>query len=226
MAPESGDRLIIDCGPVGPDYQPGHSHCDNLSFELSLKGRRVIVDSGCCQYVDGDIRRYNRGNMGHNTLTVDGTNQSEIWGAHRCARRAYPLGASLEKRKDGSLYYSGAHDGYRYLKGRPVHHRNITWSGDAYLIDDRVEGQGTHDIETRLHIHPDLMIDLDGEKAIIRHGVDILATISLSGKGRIGRCEGWYCPEFGIKVPCTVLKAGYENVPLPFSGGWVISTGG
>jgi uncharacterized heparinase superfamily protein len=80
MAPREGDRLIVDCGPVGPDYQPGHSHCDTLSFELSLGGRRVIVDSGCCQYEDGEIRRYNRGNLGHNTVTVDGENQSEVWG--------------------------------------------------------------------------------------------------------------------------------------------------
>src|SRR5690606_21640103 len=22
-----GDSILIDCGPVGPDYQPGHAHC-------------------------------------------------------------------------------------------------------------------------------------------------------------------------------------------------------
>jgi uncharacterized heparinase superfamily protein len=43
MAPEPGNRLIVDCGPVGPEYQPGHSHCDTLSFELSLGGKRVVV---------------------------------------------------------------------------------------------------------------------------------------------------------------------------------------
>jgi uncharacterized heparinase superfamily protein len=226
MAPRLGDRLIIDCGPVGPDYQPGHSHCDNLSFELSLKGRRVIVDSGCCQYMDSDIRRYNRGNKGHNTLTIDDRNQSEVWGAHRCARRAYPLHASLDKRTDGSLQFSGAHNGYRYLNGKPVHHRNVTWSEDVCLIDDRVEGKGTHDIETRLHIHPDLKVELDGDKVVISCGIEVMAAITLQGNGRIERCEGWYCPEFGVKVTCTVLKAGFENVPLPFSSGWVISTGG
>ena len=157
MSPKSGDRLIIDCGPVGPDYQPGHSHCDNLSFELSLKGRRVIVDSGCCQYVDGDIRRYNRGNAGHNTLTIDGENQSEVWGAHRCGRRAYPLYANREERADGGLHFSGAHNGYKHWKGSPVQNRTITWSGDTFLIEDRVEGEGSHDIEAQLHIHPGLV---------------------------------------------------------------------
>ena len=35
-----------DAGDIGPDYQPGHAHGDMLSFELSLNGHRVIVDSG------------------------------------------------------------------------------------------------------------------------------------------------------------------------------------
>lgn len=225
MSPKSGDRLIIDCGPVGPDYQPGHSHCDNLSFELSLKGRRVIVDSGCCQYVDGDIRRYNRGNAGHNTLTIDGENQSEVWGAHRCGRRAYPLYANLEERADGSLHFSGAHNGYRHLKGSPVHNRTITWSGDTFLIEDRVEGKGSHDIEAQLHIHPGLVVELTGGNAMIRDDRDLLATITLQGEGSIEKTEGWYCPEFGIKRPCVVLTYVKKNVSLPFDGGWIITTG-
>ena len=61
MAPRSGDRLLVDCGEIGPDYLPGHAHCDTLSFELSLSGQRVVVDSGCGIYVDG-------------------LNQPEIWG--------------------------------------------------------------------------------------------------------------------------------------------------
>lgn len=80
LEPTPGDVLVVDCGPIGPDYQPGHAHCDTLSFELSLNGRRVIVDSGCSQYVDGEIRQYNRGSLGHNTLAIDGVNQSEVWG--------------------------------------------------------------------------------------------------------------------------------------------------
>ena len=95
MAPADGDRLLIDCGPIGPDYQTGHSHCDTLSIELSLKGKRIIVDSGCYEYEDGPLRQYNRGNAGHNTVTIDGENQSEVWASHRCARRARPLYARL-----------------------------------------------------------------------------------------------------------------------------------
>jgi len=225
MSPRAGDRMIIDCGPVGPEYQPGHSHCDMLSFELSLKGHRVIVDSGCCQYVDGDIRRYNRGNAGHNTVTVDGENQSEVWGAHRCARRARPLYGRLEKLEDGTLLFAGAHDGYRRLKGKPVHHRTITWSAETCLIEDRVEGAGSHTLESRLHINPALSVQVADGCAVIRGGVELLATISARAGGRIETADGWYCPEFGMQQPCTVITTRFSLTRLPFLGGWVIKTG-
>ncbi|MFZ4723499.1 MAG: heparinase II/III domain-containing protein, partial [Phycisphaerales bacterium] len=41
---------MLDVGPIGPDYLPGHAHADTLSFELSLHGRRVLVNSGTSVY--------------------------------------------------------------------------------------------------------------------------------------------------------------------------------
>ena len=224
MAPQPGNRLIVDCGPVGPDYQPGHSHCDTLSFELSLGGKRVVVDSGCCEYTDGEIRRYNRGNAGHNTLTVDGENQSEVWGAHRCARRAYPLYARLEEQADGTLVFSGAHDGYRRLSGSPIHHRKVTWKEDSILVEDRVEGGGRHAVEIRLHIHPGVQVDGDGRHTVVRDRDRQVMEITLPGEGRIEVQKGWYCPGFGVRLECPVLSATFRDVPLPFRTGWSIRT--
>jgi len=225
MAPESGNRLIVDCGPVGPEYQPGHSHCDTLSFELSLGGKRVVVDSGCCEYTDGEIRRYNRGNAGHNTLTVDGENQSEVWGAHRCARRAYPLYARLEEQADGTLVFSGAHDGYRRLSGSPIHHRKVIWGGDSIQAEDRVEGTGRHTVEIRLHIHPGFQVEGDGRQAVVRdRDQRTIMEITSPGEGRIEVQRGWYCPEFGIRMECPVLSATFHDVPLPFRTGWSLRT--
>ncbi|MDA8091371.1 MAG: alginate lyase family protein [Nitrospiraceae bacterium] len=224
MAPEPGTRMIIDCGPVGPQYQPGHSHSDILSFELSLKGRRVIVDSGCFQYEDGETRRYNRGGAGHNSVTIDGRDQSEVWGAHRCARRANPLYGRLDERGGGTLFFEGAHDGYRRLPGKPVHHRAVTWTGKSLMIEDRIEGGGRHELQSRLHIHPDLSVEISDEArvAIVRHDTDVLATIVRQDGGSIFRTDGWYCPEFGIKRTCLVLAYTCKDTPLPFRGGWII----
>jgi uncharacterized heparinase superfamily protein len=222
MAPNEGELLLIDCGPIGPDYQPGHSHCDTLSFELSLKGRRVIVDSGCFQYGDGLIRQYNRSNVGHNTVTIDGENQSEVWAAHRCARRAYPLHAKLEEREDGSIVFEGAHDGYKRLKGQPIHHRTIRWENNLIEIEDRIEGSGQHDIESRLHIHPDLKVArTDAGVQFSREG-NLLMTISSSGHNSIEIEDGFYCPEFGLKYNCPVLSLKSRDVSLSFNCVWKI----
>ncbi len=224
MAPRAGDRLFIDCGPVGPDYQPGHSHCDTLSFELSLLGRRVVVDSGCAGYPDGEIRRYNRGNAGHNTVTIDGKNQSEVWGSHRCARRAYPLHARLAERADASLHFEGAHDGYRRLPGAPTHTRAVSWSGNRIAIDDTVDGVGRHRIESRLHVHPDLAVRPVDGNAVLLAGDTPVASISAVGGGRIEQEEGRYCPEFGKILSCPVLFVDVADAKLPFRGGWRIES--
>lgn len=224
MAPKGCDRLLIDCGEIGPDYLPGHAHCDTLSFELSLAGKRVVVDSGCGLYVDGRERQYNRGNIGHNTVTVDGSNQSEVWGAHRCARRARPLYAELCD--DGQLFFSGAHDGYCKLPGSPVHRREIRWTGDLIEIVDQVEGDGIHNIEARLHIHPDLAVVVQDGRAVVSFAEDCFLVISAAGGLSVFEEEGMYCPEFGKFIPCVVLAWQVENVNLPFLGGWKLKKEG
>ncbi len=223
MSPRPGERMIIDAGPIGPDYQPGHAHSDTLSFELSIEGHRVVVDSGCFQYEDGPIRRYNRGNAGHNTVTIDGRNQSEVWGAHRCARRARPLHAEIEQ-KGGDIIFRGAHDGYRRLKGKPVHHRQVVRTGRSYFIEDRVEGDGAHRVESRLHIHPDLDLDWTSDEVAVKCKGEFLAAISSVQGQVIEKEEGWYCPEFGVKRPCSVLKISLPEAALPCRTGWVIRT--
>ena len=224
MSPRPGDRMTIDCGPVGPNYQPGHSHCDTLSFELSLKGRRMVVDSGCCQYEDGPIRQYNRSSMGHNSVTVDGKDQSEVWGAHRCARRAKPLNPKLFEDEKGGLVFEGGHDGYRRLAGRPVHYRRVVWRDNEIQIHDRIEGSGQHVVETRFHIHPDLEVALetDVDRVFVRicAGDELWATISTLGPGQIQIKDGWYCPEFGIQQACRVICTVHKAVALPVSASW------
>ena len=39
-------KVIFDVGNVGPVYQPGHSHADTLSFELSIDGEIFFINSG------------------------------------------------------------------------------------------------------------------------------------------------------------------------------------
>jgi uncharacterized heparinase superfamily protein len=219
ISPCPGDVLLADCGPIGPDYQPGHAHCDTLSFELSLNGRRIIVDSGCCQYPDGAIRQYNRGSAGHNGLSIDGENQSEVWGAHRVARRARPLYA-MAADEGGALVFEGAHDGYTRLAGKPVHHRRIAWADGRIEIWDRVMGLGEHDLELRLHVHPDCAVRAEDDAVILDSGAAVLRVASRQGRLEVER--GWYCPKFAEKRDCAVLCV-RVRAALPWQGGFVMT---
>ena len=219
MAPKAGDRLFIDCGEIGPDYLPGHAHCDTLSFELSVAGQRVVVDSGCGVYVDGSKRKYNRGNIGHNTVTVDGLNQSEIWGAHRCARRARPVSARLVD--DGRcLKFKGSHDGYRRLSGDLIHHREIVWCDDLITVTDVVEGGGRHDVGGRLHLHPERYFLVEGGRVVVTVKDGCKVVIEPLSDLDLHVEKGCYCPEFGKFIECSVVTWSEQDVQLPFTGGF------
>jgi len=68
--------LVFDCGPLGAG---NHGHFDCLSFELAAHGRSLIVDPGRYTYSEAsevNWRKTFRGTAYHNTVSVDGKNQT------------------------------------------------------------------------------------------------------------------------------------------------------
>jgi uncharacterized heparinase superfamily protein len=195
------DAIIIDCGQIGPDYQPGHAHCDTLSYELAINGRRVVVDSGVFDYEASLERAYARSTKAHNTVVVDGEEQSEIWGVFRVARRARPIQACIEQRADGSVCFTGAHDGYARLAGRPIHKRSMSYDGqESWVIEDMLEGRGAHRMESYLHIHPDYQVVPSGTTLrVIEPSGSPIAIIETLEASQTRVEQGWYFPEFGVK---------------------------
>ncbi len=81
---------IIQLRGMEPTYQPGHCHADLLHFVLHIKGKEVIVDTGISTYEAGEKRLSERSTSSHNTVSLAGQNQSELWDVFRAARRARP----------------------------------------------------------------------------------------------------------------------------------------
>ncbi|WP_227977940.1 heparinase II/III family protein [Arenimonas daejeonensis] len=132
--------LLADVAPVGPDYLPGHAHADSLSFELSLHGRRVLVNGGTSTYQAGSERLRQRGTAAHNTVEVDGQDSSEVWSAFRVARRARVH--DVTNSRDGSaLFLSAHHDGYHRLPGRVRHHRSWRLLPGSLEVSDVLSGR-------------------------------------------------------------------------------------
>ena len=80
-------RLVVDAGQPGPKYIPGHAHCDAMSFELFSDGKPVVVNCGTYAYQCKE-RSFFRSTAAHNTVMVEGTEQSQCWGAFRLAKRS------------------------------------------------------------------------------------------------------------------------------------------
>ncbi len=214
---EGLDMMVIDCGPVGPDYQPGHAHADTLSFELALDGSRVVVDTGVYDYEPGPRRTYARSTRAHNTVCVDDLDQSEVWGVFRVARRAYPLRASLTSDRPGHAVFLGAHDGYRRLPGQVIHERMIEYSSPGrWTIQDTLLGKGLHKIESYLHLHPDLEPRVGASLIEVgdRNGKAVM-TVEPSANVIVTIHSGFYFPEFGKEVPNKIIVMAYcGHVPV------------
>lgn len=196
---------ILDVAPLGPDFLPGHAHADTLSFELSLFGRRLIVNSGTSTYADGPLREWQRSTAAHNTLELAGESSSEMWGSFRVGRRARAqcLSAEEQTRADGGtrLLVSGMHDGYRHLDPDFTQARVWILEQGSLCFSDAVWGQaGDWPAVSRLHLHPEVELEPSTGEA------GEVVAFQLAGHGGRIRAAGRsihvepsrYYPRFGV----------------------------
>jgi uncharacterized heparinase superfamily protein len=206
------DMFLIDCGDIGPDYQPGHTHCDFLSYELMLGRRRIIVDTGVCEYAPGQMRQYVRSTKAHNTVSIDGDEQSEIWGEFRVARRAKKINATITWTGQ-KVRFRGAYRGFYKIGGRIEHHRNvaisISDSGqniETVIISDTLIGSGIHAVESYVHFHPELVLQRSDFRTIslYMNGIAV-ASLQVPADHELKIEPSVYCPEFGKQLSNQVL---------------------
>ena len=220
------DKFLIDCGDISPSYQPGHTHCDFLSYELAFNNQMIVVDSGVFEYAEGKMRDYVRSTNAHNTISVDGDEQSEVWAAFRVARRAKKLYAEITRNNHGATF-KGGYVGFYAVKGKAKHYRQV----DVFLDDannsleqirilDKIHVSGKHLAENYLHIHPSIECDDQGKGIIqlIRNGEPI-AKVVIDRDCIYKISHSFYCPEFGVKLKNSKIvmkKAGKNNISMSY----------
>lgn len=149
----AGSVWLLDVGPAGPDYIPGHAHCDMLAFEWRLRGRPVIVHPGISTYEKNEVRQSERSTASHNTVQVGGFEQSEVWGGFRLARRA----RAQVLRDDPDQVLAAA----QYWKRGVWHTRSWQIGASNNLT---INDKASHPAVARFHFHPGESFDLLGQK--------------------------------------------------------------
>jgi uncharacterized heparinase superfamily protein len=201
--------LLLDVAPVGPDYIPGHAHADTLNFELSLFGRRVIVDSGTSTYEKNAERQRQRSTAAHNTVTIGGEDSSEVWGGFRVARRARPFGLETGENGD-TVRVTCAHDGYRRLPGKLVHRREWRLAEGELLVRDTIEGTFREAV-ARYHFHPEVQVELTAAgkgRGILPGGRTFTFGVA---KGLASLVDTTYHPEFNVSLPIRCLEVAFNG---------------
>jgi len=190
---------LIDRSNIGPDYLPAHAHADTLSFELSLFGKRVIVNSGTSVYGKSQERQYQRSTASHSTVVIDGENSSEVWNGFRVARRAKVFN-SKDSEQRGKITLSACHNGYHRLYGKPTHCRKWQFSDRLLIIEDRVTGKGEHEIDVVFPLHPEIEIKSIDESNVILSSLEKQIKVDFNGDGFLKVEKSAYYPEFGLSI--------------------------
>ena len=196
-------HLIADIGDIGPDYLPGHAHADSLSFELVIKGQRIIVNSGTGEYGLSQERLRQRSTSAHSTIELDGKSSSEVWSGFRVAQRARITEVEIIE-EDKKLEFAAVHDGYTRIKSKPLHKRNWKVNDSSIEIIDEVSGTG-NSVQLRYYLHPDNHVDIHDDSLILGTSSEKLAKIRTEQYMQV--VDSTYHDKFGVsrKNKCLLI---------------------
>ena len=208
-------RLVADAGPLGYGMLAAHGHADALSFTLSVGGREFFIDPGTYTYrYDTPWRAYFRGTSAHNTIRIDGQDQSLQGGNFMWLRKAH---AECRHWHSSAMLdeFEGMHYGYKRLADPVVHRRQIALDKVArrIVIDDVLEMSGAHDVEIYFHCSPHCRVENSPEGYAVRHDArTVLLQLPQTEFGSVHVCRGetdpicgWTSPRFDVLLPSSTI---------------------
>jgi hypothetical protein len=195
--------LIFDCGPLGDG---GHGHYDALSIEVAAGGRPLIIDPGRFTYHEDHFnwRRRFKGTAAHNTVCVDGLDQTRYY----CGKPKGPIAeAYLLERLSAPNF-----DVLRGCVTSPlydaVHTRSIFFiAGEYWVVVDKLSGELPHDYDLRFHLAPEAMNHTviqkrESNNAVIAPGLALV----FPSQNEPHLEPGWVAPQYGRLVSAPVVS--------------------
>ena len=154
--------LVVHFGP-----SHGHGHPDYGSFILNAYGADLIDEGGCAAYGSEAYNKYSRRPWAHNIVGIDDFNQENKTGGRLLVGQP--------------LYDWITNSAYDYTWGSYLVDavgaglRGITWDRavyfvkpDYFLLLDRISGEGTHKIRSKLQLSWDVGAEVQGSSVTAR----------------------------------------------------------
>ena len=208
-------RMIVDAGPLGYLSIAAHGHADALSLVLSVGGREMLIDPGTYAYhTQKRWRDYFRGTAAHNTVRIDGQDQSVSGGNFMWLRHAAVSVLAWEEDEAGARL-AARHDGYGRLPDAVVHTRTVRFERQRrrFIIEDELTGTGHHDVERFWHFAEHCEVEEDAQGVTARSGGRTVRLLLDSPPGAARNLYkgseqplcGWVSRRFDVKQPTFTL---------------------
>ena len=208
-------RVVADAGPLGYREIAAHGHADALSFTLSLGGEEFLIDPGTYAYhTQPEWRAYFRGTGAHNTVRIDGRDQSEPGGSFMWLRKANARVSAWMSSADQD-FLEASHDGYTALEDPVLHRRRLVLDKRArtLVVEDYLEMRGFHDVEIFLHGAPEARaVEIAGGASLLRSGravnvrwPDLAGSRAEILRGSTAPIAGWVSRRFDRREPAPTL---------------------
>jgi uncharacterized heparinase superfamily protein len=212
----SGDTVsvVFDCGELGFGSIAAHGHADALSFTLRAFCCEVFVDPGTYDYFTYPAwRRYFRSTRAHNTVQIDGVDQSRMEGPFLWGYRAQARCRGWEPTIEGGRV-TGDHDGYRHLADPVTHRRTLALAGSppVLTITDEVLASGEHEVAVFFHASEAAKTDAAGPRSFEIRVEGGVARLTLDERleveqlrGSLHPLGGWVSRGYHRRAPSTTF---------------------
>lgn len=206
--------LIFDCGPLGAG---NHGHLDLLSFEMAAYGKSLVIDPGRYTYYEPSLeenvinwRVLFRGTSYHNTVVVDGRNQTR----YEFHKRKFKIKGNAPEHE---LKAFVTRDGLDYLHGvarsreyDAAHERRIVFAASEYwLVSDLLLAGEQHDYDLLFHLsdraHGKTTIAVERETVLIDAPDMVMAQVR-DPKVTALMESGFVSPTYGIKWDAPIAR--------------------
>lgn len=193
------------CGPE-PRFNPGHSHADSLSFEVSINNKRFLINKGISTYEKNDLRFLQRSTESHNTVKINDKNSSAVWSSFRVGKKSQVFNRKINKK---NYLISASHDGFGNFIQTITHNRTWKLKGDYLSINDEISGKFKN-FKSYFHFSPN--VNIFKKNNLIKFQISkIKGTISFSNANNISIKNSFFYPKFGIQKRIQSLIVDCDN---------------